>query len=170
MHASWLDMFIITSGDEIQMNYLWLALATAAGAILYCMGGQHGYNTKVRDAGVASIGMVVLYFLCYRSMYIVPHILGVLGSGLVMFGALTWSGKKKGYSAYWWNWALLGLAYGMSTIFYVVTVGLYEEFILRTIFLIITTAVWSDHIENSVWEQSGRGALFIGSMLVFMKG
>jgi hypothetical protein len=75
--------------------------------------------------------------------------------------------KKEGQPAKWWNWLLVGLVYGISALPYVWVTQMWTPFIIRTAFLAMATMVWSEHIEDVMWEECGRGALVVSTLILF---
>lgn len=146
------------------MSIILLLLLSIVGAIFYRMGGSSKYNTKVRDFGVPCC---VLLYLIPFSLHNYASLLYwctcLLSFGLT-FGAQTTYWKKKGEETKWWNWALVGLANGLSILPFVWYTGNWLPFLFRTVFLTVCIVVWSERVDNVVWEEGGRGALIVGSL------
>lgn len=157
-------------------KHLKLLFATIIGSIAYRLGGAaktgRWYDllcgTKTRDAGVATVVMGVMWYLCPHPASMLWTILSILASGGLTFAAATSYFKKKGTSARWWNWCLVGLAFGVAVLPYSISVGAYSAFTLRTIFLIGAITLWSSRVSNAVAEELGRGALVVGSLILFL--
>jgi hypothetical protein len=132
-------------------------LASIFSAILYRMGGADGYNTKFRDLGVPFIGLTFLLIICphHSYKYIISHICCF---GL-FFGSLTTYWKKKGAEAKWWNWLLTGLGYSLAFLPFAIVSGEYFGFCLRLVLCSVATIIWSEKIDNVVWEECGRGVI-----------
>jgi len=151
------------------MNYLILLGLSILGAILYRLGGAHGYNTNFRDVGMSIITILVLAFLCGRS---IVNWLGMASLVLVLaltYGAQTTYFKRKGTEAKWWNWALVGLANGLALLPWALYSGQWIEWGIRTIGLVVLVMTWSEVISNAVWEECGRGFIIIASLGLFLR-
>lgn len=128
-------------------------------AILYRMGGAKGYNTKFRDIGCA---LICTYAIGCWEWY------GLL-SGVLLFAALTsyWSWvnpliKQPKDTKFWWNWALVGMGYGLALLPITIWGDLeMTKVCYRIGLLTILTAAWSCLINNDELEELGRGALIV---------
>lgn len=131
-----------------------LVLAAIVSAIAYRLGGASGYNTKYRDIGCS--------LLCCLSMgvFIAWHWTLILVFGL-MWGALSTYFKKKGTDARWYHWLIVGLAFSLATIPYIIATGYWLGFLSRSIILAGSICIWSEINGNAIWEECGRGALII---------
>ena len=133
-----------------------------ASAILYRMGGSGKFNTKARDFGVpiVMIAMMWLWGMLHWSLFFC--------FGL-MFGAMTtywdfvnhWIMIPDPDREYSWNWFLHGF-FGALAMFPVVwALDLWPGFWIRNIIVAFLIAVWSEKNGNAVWEECGRGFIFI---------
>ena len=134
-----------------------------ASAVLYRMGGADGYNTKFRDFGcpLAAIASALIVGIRHWSPFICFWFL---------FGAMTTYWKRKGEDARWFNWLMTGFMYAMAFLPAVGFLGRWEAFIYFTAVLSIATMVWSEMMDDVVWEECGRGAILIlaqGAFLIF---
>lgn len=113
------------------------------------MGGSDKYNTKWRDFGCA-------FIVCFlMALWYGWHWTLILCFGL-QFGALTTYFKKKGTSARWYHWLIVGFAWSLSTIPYVWAMGLWEGFGVRSFVLPLLVMGWCVLISNAVVEEFGR--------------
>lgn len=147
------------------MNFkiiVWLGLSILSG-IFYRMGGSDKYNTKWRDIGCMLCAMLVLIFNG-SLVYNVSMIIGLVLTAGLTFVSLTTYFKKKNTDAMWWNWTLVGLAWGLATLPFVFITQHWLGFILRTIFLGGSVTFWSQGIGDVKWEETGRGVLLTFTM------
>jgi hypothetical protein len=79
----------------------------------------------------------------------------------LLLGSLTTYFKKKGTDAKWYNWAITGFAYGASAFPIAWNTGRWAGFSIRCVVLSVSTSLWSQWMNNVVWEECGRGALII---------
>lgn len=139
-------------------------IATIIGALasgyLYRMGGDKRYNTKFRDLGVPTVFCLVMWACGWGGWTL------VLSFG-ALFGSLTTYFKKKGSEARWWNWALCGLSYGVSALPVAWEFGLWWGLLWRTLFLVISVALWSELVGKDTWEERGRGFFIVASIPLF---
>ena len=141
------------------MKYLLLLIACVLSGILYRLGGAHGYNTKFRDIGCP---LVLLGLVC-----------GLFGLKMVSWWAylltfgLSW-GALSSYHYFlpkpkdnlWYHYSLHGFFCGLAGLSLVwCGVPLYV-LIIRTTVLTLGMGLWSK-VGNDVWEERGRGVLFI---------
>ena len=159
------------------IKIIYLVILSIIGSCLYRLGGKgkDGFwydfmcGTKTRDLGIPSIGILLLCLFGNISHYSVYTFVSLLFTFGFMFAAQTTYFKKKGQDAYWWNWALVGLANGLALLPYAIYTGQWFAFILRTALLIILITGWSELNDNVVWEESGRGFLIISTLGLFLK-
>ena len=146
-----------------------LILLSALGGILYRLGGASGYNTKFRDFGIPTIGILVL--ILSGSHLNVPwlNIASLVITYGLMFASQTTYFKKKGTDAKWWNWFLVGLANGIALIPYGIIHDQLPQAILRTLILAVGIMIWSEINGNAVWEEVGRGVLIILTLGLFFR-
>jgi len=143
------------------IEVLVLLVLAAVGGVLYRMGGAHGYNTKFRDLGIPCVGSILLGVYGNLNHYNPWHILSSILTFGLMFAAQTTYFKKKGMDAKWYHWSLVGLANGLALLPYAITTGMWIEFAIRTIALVLLITIWSEINSNAVWEEVGRGVLII---------
>jgi len=131
-------------------------------AILYRLGGEKGYNTKLRDLGVPLITTAT--FVVYSYPFF-PLSIGMLllHFGL-LFASLTTYFKKKGEDAHWWNWLLCGIAYSLSALPITFILHNWIGFGLRTVILTgIVVAV--SELSDNVWvEECSRGFIITATI------
>lgn len=128
--------------------------------ILYHLGGiGKPFNTKWRDIGCMLCVMATLALTAKNLVYNTPNIAGLLCMAGLTFATFTTYFKPKGKDAEWWNWLLVGLAFGLAALPFVYATQHYFGFILRTMFLGFSICVWSESIGDVFWEEFGRGLL-----------
>ena len=149
------------------MKILILLLLSVLSGIFYRMGGSDKFNTKWRDIGVMLCAMLVLISFG-GFVYNVKTIAGLVATAGLTFASLTTYFKRKDTDAYWFNWALVGLAFGLSALPFAFATQYWLGFILRTVFLSVTVCVWSEIQGNVVIEEVGRGVLFTASMPILL--
>lgn len=137
--------------------------------ILYRMGGSGNYPRYLRPLGM-SLGL--LFELLILGYF---HWTLILCMGAI-YGLSTTYFKKKGSDAKWWNWILVGVAFGISVLPIVLVYHHWLGFALRTVFLSGFIPVWSLKISNGlayhfrkVWgddviEEWGRGFIAIATL------
>lgn len=146
------------------MLALWIVLEIVlivASAILYRMGGADGYNTKFRDFGcpAAAVASALIIGLRHWSL--------VISFGC-LFGTMTTYWKRKGEDAQWYNWLMTGFMYAMAFFPTVWFLSRFEAFFYFTAFLSIATMIWSEIMDDVVWEECGRGAILIIAQVAFL--
>ncbi len=143
---------------------VWI-LATILGGLLYHLGGTSA-GTKWRDLGLPTVAVV--YLLTLGINYKPWGFWWLVGAYLLtfglFFGALTTYWKKKGTDAHWYNWMFTGLGYSLAFIPVAWVSGNWGGFVLRTIIVTLLTTLWSEKMDNVVWEECGRGAIAIGTL------
>jgi hypothetical protein len=135
----------------------WIIVSAVAG-LLYRLGGVgKPYDTKFRDMGVPFVGIVLLLIIYphYSLKYIIAYLLTF---GLY-FASMTTYWKRKGSDAKWWNWLLTGLGYSLAFLPFAIVSGEYFGFCLRLVLCSVATMIWSEKIDNVVWEEFGRGVI-----------
>ena len=144
-------------------------LALIAGA-LYRMGGYgKPFNTKHRDLGVPTC--MILAMLAMGNL----HWSLILCFG-AMFGAMTtywdWLNKylpvKDKGKEYWWNWALTGFFYGLSMLPYAIATSSWYQFICFLPTVTLLTVLISEMAGDVNIEETGRGAIVVGSLIWFI--
>ena len=141
---------------------IWLILTIIASCLYRCGGASKTgkwydllLNTKARDCGVPFIGLTLLLIIYpqYGWKVLLSY---VLTFGLY-FGSMTTYWKKKGTDAKWFNWVYTSLGYSFAFLPFAIASGHWLGFALRTIFVVVATTLWSEKIDNCVWEECGRG-------------
>jgi hypothetical protein len=150
------------------MIYFGLCLLAFISAVCYRMGGSDTYNTKWRDFGCplcVLIGMLLVNQWHWSLLLCFP----------LMFGAMTtyWKVlnkffKKSTEDSYWFNWLAHGLMIGLALFPLTFFVGLLVEVLARSIFLGLLMMIWSEIIDDAVYEEMGRGALIILTLTLFL--
>jgi hypothetical protein len=125
------------------------------------MGGAAGYNTKWRDLGCPLVAVSSSLIIGLR------HWSLVIAFGL-LFGAMTTYWKRKGEDALWYNWLMTGFMYAMAFLPIVWFLSRFEAFFYFTAFLSIATMIWSEVMDDVVWEECGRGAILIIAQAAFL--
>ena len=115
------------------------------------------FNTKARDFGIPLC--MLLYMLVVGAWHDSLWICFFL-----VFGAQTTYFKKKGTSVKWWNWMLVGLAFGVSMLPYAIATGCMIGFYRRTFLLILLTVAICEASENDFIEEFSRGFIQIYSL------
>ena len=139
------------------MNFSIILLASILAGCLYRAGGSDSFDTKVRDLGVPTIGILLMVFL-YPN-YGWKILLAYFFTFGLYFGALTTYFKKSGTEAKWWNWLFHGLGISLAFLPFALVSGLWLGFLLRCIVCSLGIMIWSEKISNVVWEEAGRGFL-----------
>lgn len=150
------------------VDILFWVLAIVAGGWLYRLGGSDGWNTKVRDFGVATIGVLCLARCSNNVPYSIGYVAMLFFTFGLMFLALTTYFKKKGTEARWFHWGLVGIANAYASILYTMYTHQWNSLTYRALILvpaIILVSVLSDNVEV---EERGRGALIIASLMVYL--
>lgn len=135
-------------------------LAAIVSGILGRMGGSDTYSTKWRDIGCALIACAVV------CMWFGWHWTLILAFG-AQFGALTTYFKKKGEPVRWYNWLLVGIAWNVAFIPYVIAQGMWTGFGIRLIVLPIVIMAWCCMFRNAVVEELGRYFLLVVTIPLF---
>lgn len=146
-----------------------LLILAAVGGVLYRMGGASGYNTKFRDFGIPTVGILLLFLfgsLIHSTLWNTLSLILTFG---LMFAAQTTYFKKKGTAPKWWNWALVGLVNGLALLPWAINTGQWLAFGIRTGLLVILITLWCELNDNAVWEEIGRGVLIIITLGLFLK-
>lgn len=144
------------------MKWIFLPIAIWLCGELYYLGGETGYNTKVRDLGVPTIITLWLWLGYGWSLWYLLHF------GL-LFGSLTTYWKKKGSDAKWWNWALHALGIGIAGYSLSIPFGWSYWYLWRTIILCVGITLWSEGIGNVKLEAGGRGGMIMLTIpLIFL--
>jgi hypothetical protein len=140
---------------NIAVVILVMVLSAIAG-LLYRMGGAAGFNTKFRDLGCPTLGLLLLWV---TDGFHLPLWWAYLLCFGLYFGSLTTYWKKKGTDAHWYNWIFTGLGYSIAFLPYAIATGHWVGFAIRTIVVTFGIMFWSEKIGNVVWEESGRGVI-----------
>ena len=136
-------------------------------AILYRMGGSDTYNTKWRDLG-CSLCATLCCLATLELVYNVETVLALVAVFALIFASLTTYFKEKGKDTHWWNWLIVGLMFGIAALPLPLVTHHWGGFLLRTAFLGASVCVWSQTVDNVVWEECGRGFLLTVSILLLM--
>ena len=141
------------------MTILYLILI-ALGAILYRMGGSGNYDRLFRTIGVPIVSLIAMWVLGkwnWTLWICLP----------LMYGAMTtyWKCLNKYFhdtteDSHWYNWAAHGLMIGLAFLPYAVSPGA----IGRAVAMAILMTIWSESMDNAVWEECGRGAIIVGTI------
>ena len=130
-------------------------IACCASAWLYRAGGQgKPYNTKFRDMGCPLV-FLCLFWACFGFK------IGFWWAYLLTFGLsfgfmTTYWDFLFGYDNFWAHGFMLGLAA------LPLMIGIAWWLILiRAVFLALGMGLWSKWIGSDVWEERGRGFIYI---------
>lgn len=156
------------------MVILLIILLSIASAILYRMGGSDRFNPKWRDWGV-SICVLTAFALLYPLRTQNYGILAIISSFLLTWGALSTYHKwlnplfnKPKTDCFWFNWFAHGLGIAMA-LFPFAWVGVSWRLLsIRAIVLGVSMMLWSRYNHNVVWDEGGRGALIVLTLLIFI--
>lgn len=146
-----------------------LILLSVGSGALYRLGGSSlpiENITKFRDVGCSLIGCLMLALIDWPLSG--AAWIGLFLSFGLAWGAMTTYFKQKGHDAKWWNWMLVGLAFGICFFPYVMATGQWIPFIYRTIITTCFITIWSESIGWDVLEEFGRGFIFAISLLIFL--
>lgn len=143
------------------MEIIYILAGSLLSGIAYYLGGETGYDTKIRDIGVPIIMLGTMYYI---------HLFhwSLLICAILLFGVLTTYWKKKGTDANWFNWLCTGLGYSLAMLPYAYFTGCWIAFTIRTILLTFLTMWWSEKFSNVMIEAGGRGVLVILTLSLFM--
>lgn len=140
-------------------------------ALLYYLGGEKGYNTKLRDLGVPTLASVwLISFFGIHWSYLLHF--------LLLFASLTtyhkWLNKFFGHNkddVHWYGWLMTGFCYGLSALPLALhhSIGL-APLLLRTVVLTVFVWVWSEIQEDVTLEAGGRGAVIIATLPLLFIG
>jgi len=142
-------------------------LLSLISAVLYRIGGSSlkiPNITKIRDCGVPFLGCTIVA-INHWPLHLMAWLGLILSFGLA-WGSMTSYFKRKGSDAVWWNWMLVGLAFGIAFLPYAWATGLWFLFIYRTIATTIFVVIWSESISNAMLEELGRGFIFSITLLI----
>lgn len=141
------------------MNKVLIVLGLSiVSAVLYRMGGSNTFNTKWRDIG-SMLCAILCLLATQKLVFNVATFTALIVTALLTFASLTTYFKRKGSDAKWWNWLLVGLAWGLSALPVALVYHCWLGFALRTVFLMGTVCIWSQSIDNDIIEELGRGFL-----------
>ena len=151
---------------EVTLKIGIIILLSIISGILYRIGGTNK-GTLWRDIGTMLCAILVLiYFGGF--VYNIKTIAGLVATAGFTFASLTTYFKRKGADAYWWNWALVGLAFGLAALPFALATQYWLGFILRTVFLSVAVCLWSETQGNVLFEEVGRGVLLTASMPILL--
>ena len=137
-------------------------------SILYRVGGSDlplENKTKYRDAGCPLIACGLLAYSQWPLTFIAW--IGLILSFGLSWGAMTTYFKKKGTDAMWWNWLIVGLAFGVAFLPYAWATQQWIPFAIRAVATTILIMVWSQAIGWAVLEELGRGFIYCSTLLIF---
>ncbi len=151
-----------------KLKSLLVVIISVIGAICYRMGGSGNFARFVRPLGQAIC--VVLIML----------ILGMIHWSLVLCFGLTWLEttyfKKKDTDAAWWNWALVGLVFGIIPLPYEILSGKahWVGFGIRVPVCTGLTVFWQQslsakvakilNVGKDITDEFGRGFINLASL------
>lgn len=139
-------------------------LLSILSGVLYRMGGVgKPYNTKWRDIG-CTLCAILCIMVTQKLVYTVACLQAFAVFAVLNYATLTTYYKKKGSDAKAWNWALVGLGFGLAALPLAWVCNSWIGFTLRTLFLVFTVTLWSEANDNVVWEEFGRGFLLVTSI------
>jgi len=140
-------------------------LLTILGSIFYRLGGLKGFDTKFRDLGVPTVGLVVMLLLGIKVMWWV-HLL----SFLLFFAALTSYEYWLDYD----NFYLHGFFTSFAYIPYAIATGMWLAFTLRVAIATVSIGLLNYFANKYSWKHSdwieelGRGGILIATLFLFM--
>lgn len=137
------------------------------GTILYRVGGSDLFlenKTKYRDAGVPLCGCAIVAI--HNHPLSAMAWLGLMFSFGLSWGAMTTYFKPKGEPVRWFNWLIVGLAFGIAFLPFAWATGAWVAFGIRTALCVFLIAAWSELIGNDVLEEFGRGFIFCATLLI----
>lgn len=138
------------------LKILAVIVASNICAVLYRMGGSQYYHTLWRDAGCSLISTLLIGYL------IAWHWTLILVFGLT-WGALS-TYYKRGPTAHWWNWLLVGAGISLATLPFIIAEGHWLGFASRTIILSGGVMIVSELEGNAVREELLRGFLICATI------
>ena len=150
------------------MRILIVLILSAIAGILYRCGGASGFNTKFRDMGIPTCVTLALLSLGLFNNFGLWTIVSLIATFGLVFGAQTSYFKEKGTEAKWKNWLLVGLAFSCALAPIAWVTGKWFAWVLRLFILTGFTILWSEWQDNVVWEESGRGAAQVLTLLCFL--
>lgn len=89
-----------------------------------------------------------------------------------MWASLTtyckWGGQEN---VEWYNWIVCGMCYGLSALPVAIAQNNYKGFALRVLTLMSTIWLMSDSgvVRGVVGQEMGRGALFVGTLIMMRR-
>lgn len=138
------------------------------------MGGSGNYPRYLRELGQG---------ICFVLSMLT---LGMVHWSLVLSFGITWGEstyfKKKGTDARWWNWALVGLLFGLIAIPYCVFKGHWIGFAIRVPVCVGLTVLWQivlsgivakwfyKTLHKDVTDEFGRGFINIITIPLLLIG
>lgn len=137
-------------------------LCSAIGGVLYRIGGWSEGNTKVRDLGVPSIGVLMMLWIGYTA-----PIWAWIVAFLLEFGAMTdyarWVDKilfgKKSDDVMWYHWLIVGTEYGLAMLPFAIATQRWTGFLIRLGVVMCATMWWSEREDDVILEEGGRGVI-----------
>lgn len=143
-------------------------ILSALGACLYRLGGcdlSIPNKTKIRDAGVPFVGCLIVAMNNYPLT--LWTWLGLIMSFGLGWGSMTTYFKHKGDDATWFNWLLVGLAFGVCFLPFALASGQWAQFGIRTALLTLLIPIGCTLLGNAVVEELFRGFIFCVTLLIF---
>ncbi len=146
---------------------IYTVVASIGSAILYRLGGMTGFNTKLRDLGCATVGLLVMLFVVGVSCHWLIHLL----SFLLLFGALTtyWDKLFK-YDNFYFHGFAIALAYFP----YAIVIGFWIPFVIRCLTCAVIMGVINYVANKDGWnyrdwiEELSRGFILVASLSMFV--
>jgi hypothetical protein len=148
---------------------IWLLALAVISGIFYRMGGSDTYDPKWRDWGCSLVSLATLSLWTHSRaiLWVFPLIF------LLSWGALStyhkWLNpffKKPKTDCYWFNWLAHGLGIGLACL-PLYAIGVVTQLVVfRAVLLGILIMIWSERNEQVVWEEIGRGAFIVLTLLI----
>lgn len=146
------------------MIYFAIVLALSfISAVFYRMGGSNTYNTKWRDIG-CSLCATLCLILTQKLVFNVATLVALVASAGLTFAALTTYFHRKGSEVRFFNWVLVGCAWGAALLPLAFVYHAWWGLALRTVVLGLSVCAWSQASSNAVREELGRGFLLTASI------
>ena len=139
------------------INLLVFLAVCCFSSILYRAGGSGNYPRQLRVVGCPFILMGLVLLTIKIQLTIVNLSLLILTLGLSIGAISTYWDELFGYDNFWFHGFMCGIA-GIPLIWAGVPL---HYILLRIVICSVGMGLWSKFIGNAVWEENGRGALFI---------
>lgn len=147
---------------ELFKNIIAIFIAVAV-AILYRVGGSANGVRWARPVGIG-VGTLITLFLLFGWHWSI-----ILSAG-ASAGLSTTYFKKKGTSATWKNWLLVGLAMSLALLPWAIFTHHLLGFGIRTLVLTPLIMTWCLTIGDAVLEELGRGFLILITLFLLKIG